>query len=623
MPMHNDEYEIRQMPLSVKFVRQQVEAFLQRNGLRLESMDYYAAVFAHGGEEMLAGGGLNGNVIKCIAVKQGLRDAKLSLTIISHLISTAASYGIHHLKIFTKPENQKMFESLGFQTIAKSEHAILQENDNSLASYKRQLASLKKNVPTGIIIMNANPFTKGHRYLIEQAAQQVEHLIVMVVEEDVSRFSYAERKAMVEMGCRDLPNITVCSTGSYAVSSATFPTYFLKEISMATDTQIMLDLHLFATHIAPTLNVQVRFVGSEPTDTLTQRYNELMKEYLPTQGIEVKEVSRLHQDNVHVSASVLRECLKAHSLQKASALAYPTSIPYLIADLACQSLQEELDLTPKPGLVDQHDNGAHTDMDYELMKKSIRALRPYFDELALLGWNVDKPYVYDVQTIGLRAENDMFTTTKGVNTHKGALFSLGLAVVGGAYLMRRKGKVEAHELQQFMMEMARQFPDSKGTHGSEVTEKYHIDGVLAIARKGYPDLFDKWLPFLKNEELRIKNEELANSVGSQSNESSSLVLHATLLYIMSMLDDTNVYYRRGEKGARMVKEEAGRWLNQACGIKDGESFSAKSSQQTNSPFSILHSSLEKMNKRFIAENISPGGSADMLALTLLVNSLVE
>lgn len=616
MPMHNDEYEIRQMPLSVKFVRQQVEAFLQRNGLRLESMDYYAAVFAHGGEEMLAGGGLNGNVIKCIAVKQGLRDAKLSLTIISHLISTAASYGIHHLKIFTKPENQKMFESLGFQTIAKSEHAILQENDNSLASYKRQLASLKKDVPTGIIIMNANPFTKGHRYLIEQAAQQVEHLIVMVVEEDVSRFSYAERKAMVEMGCRDLPNVTVCSTGSYAVSSATFPTYFLKEISMATDTQIMLDLHLFATHIAPTLNVQVRFVGSEPTDVLTQRYNELMKEYLPTQGIEVKEVSRLHQDNVHVSASALRECLKAHSLQKASALAYPTSIPYLIADLACQSLQEELDLTPKPGLVDQHDNGAHTDMDYELMKKSIRALRPYFDELALLGWNVDKPYVYDVQTIGLRAENDMFATTKGVNTHKGALFSLGLAVVGGAYLMRRKGKVEANELQQFMMEIARQFPDSKGTHGSEVTEKYHIDGVLAIARKGYPDLFDKWLPFLINEELRMKNEELANSVGSQSNESSSFTLHATLLYIMSMLDDTNVYYRRGEEGARMVKEEAGRLLNQACGMKNKESFSANYSQQTNSP-------LEKMNKRFIAENISPGGSADMLALTLLVNSLIE
>ena len=384
------------------------------------------------------------------------------------------------------------------------------------------------------------------------------------------------------MGCRDLPNVTICSTGSYAVSSLTFPTYFLKEISKATDTQIMLDLHLFVTHIAPTLNIQVRFVGSEPTDALTQRYNELMEEYLPTQGIEVKEVFRLHQDNVHVCASTLRECLKTHSLQKASALAYPTTIPYLIADLACQSLQEELDLTPKPGLVDQHDNGAHTDMDYELMKKSIRTLRPYFDELALLGWSVDKAYVYDVQTIGLRAENDMFTTTKGVNTHKGALFSLGLAVVGGAYLMRRKGKIEANELQQFMMDIARQFPDSKGTHGCEVVEKYHIDGVLAIARKGYPDLFNKWLPFL------------------QSRNHDSQALYDTLLYIMSMLDDTNVYYRKGESGALQVKKEATHLLG---------NFSIKE--------------LEALNKRFIAENISPGGSADMLALTLLVNSLVE
>ncbi|MBR5061435.1 MAG: [Prevotella sp.] len=598
--MHNDVYEIRQMPLSVKFVRQQVETFLALNGLRLGPMDYYAAVFEHGGEDILAGGGLSGNVIKCIAVKQGLRDAKLSLTIISHLISTASSYGIHQLKIFTKPENEKMFESLGFQTIAKSEHAILQENDNSLLLFKKRLASLRQDFPSGIIILNANPFTKGHRYLIEQASKKVNHLIVMVVEEDLSRFSYAERRAMVEAGCQDLPRVTVCSTDSYAVSAATFPTYFLKELDKATDTQIMLDLDLFVRHIAPTLNIQTRFIGSEPSDPLTQRYNELMKEYLPTQGIAVEEVPRLHQDHVHVSASSLRGYLKAHSLQQASALAFPTTIPYLIADLACQALQEELDLTPKPGLVDQHDNGAHRDMDYQLMQKSIHALRPYFDELALLGWKKDKPYVYDVQTIGLRAENTMFTTTKGVNTHKGALFSLGLAIVAGAYLMRQKGKVEAVELQQTMMEIARQFPETSGTHGSEVAEKYHIDGVLAIARKGYPDLFEKWLPFLQNEEGKMKDEESTNAIDSQSNKPSIFHLQSVLLYIMSMLDDTNVYYRKGEKGAWQVKREAARILDN---FSMGE--------------------LEAMNKRFIAANISPGGSADMLALTRLVQSLIE
>lgn len=586
--MRNDEYEIRQLPLSVRFVRQQVETFLQHNGLRLDSMDYYAAVFEHGSDEILAGGGLCGNVMKCIAVKQGLRDAKLSLTIISHLISTAFSFGIHHLKIYTKPENKTMFESLGFQTIAQAEHAILQENDHSLVDYKKKLRKMSENCGSenGIIIMNANPFTKGHRYLIEQAACKVNHLFVMVVQEDVSRFSYAERRAMVEVGCEDLLNVTVCGTDSYAISSATFPTYFLKEIDKATDTQIMLDLDLFVRHIAPSLNVQTRFVGTEPTDALTQRYNELMKGYLPKHHVNVVEIPRLHEaSSFPISASSLRDGLNNHSLQRAAEVAYPATIPYLIADLACQSLQEELDLTPKPGLVDQHDNGAHHDMDYELMCKSIRTLRPYFVELALLGWKNEESYS-SIKSIGLRAENAMYKTTKGVNTHKGALFSLGITVVVAAREMRRKGKVEKADLQKGIMEIAKQFPVTNGTHGSEVSAKHHIDGALAHACKGYPDLFDKWLPFLQK---------------SQSiNSTFPNPLHSTFLYIMSMLDDTNVYYRKGERVAQQVKEEAARILK----INDVNN-------------------LNELNRRFISENISPGGCADMLSLTRLVQSLIS
>ena len=719
--MRNDEFEIRQLPLSVKFVRRQVESFLEQNGLRLEPMDYYAAVFEHGGEEILAGGGLSGNIIKCIAVKQGLRDAKLSLTMISHLISTATSYGIHHLKIYTKPENKRMFESLGFQTIAQSEHAILQENDHSLADYKKKLRKLVAHPSgyNGIIIMNANPFTKGHRYLIEQAARQVEQLFVMVVEEDVSRFPFVERKAMVEKGCADLPHVTVCTTGSYAVSSATFPTYFLKEINLATDTQIMLDLDLFASQIAPTLNIKVRFVGSEPSDNLTRRYNELMKNVLPARGIEVKELPRLQINHVAVSASSLRAHLQAHSLQRASALAYSSTIPYLIADLACQSLQEELDLTPKPGLVDQHDSGAHHDMDYEMMNKSIRALRPYFVELANLevgcstdelgrdcevgsltdefgsdcevgcltdelgsdcevGCSMDEvgrdqelqPFLHQprcqakhfnlppssigheiflppssighaIISIGLRAEKAMYEATKGVNTHKGALFSLGITIVVAAHEMRLKGKVSAEDLQKGIMEIARLFPDTKGTHGSEVSAKHHVEGALAHARRGYPDLFDKWLPFLINEELRMKNEESAEAIAPLPGDSKVSPLLPTLLYIMSMLDDTNVYYRKGEQVAQQVKEEAKliyeRCLNLECG-SDAEypqcsgrevgstshlSPSPSSIDEILPPSKFLLPTLKALNLRFISENISPGGSADMLSLTRLVQSLIS
>ena len=142
----------------------------------------------------------------------------------------------------------------------------------------------------------------------------------------------------------------------------------------------------------------------------------------------------------------------------------------------------------------------------------------------------------------------------------------------------RQGFILAEDLQESIKELACQFPPTKGTHGSEVSSKHHVEGALAHACKGYPDLFAKWLPFLRKE-------------GD---------LHSTLLYIMSTLDDTNVYYRKEEKGAQLVKKEAAHLL---------EGFSMKD--------------LEALNKRLIAENISPGGCADMLALTLLVYSFIE
>ena len=134
---------------------------------------------------------------------------------------------------------------------------------------------------SGIIIMNCNPFTLGHRYLIEQAAQQVDTLYILVVREDCSMFGYDERKAMIVRGVAHINNVVVCDGSEYSISATTFPTYFLKSLSDASDTQMTLDIDLYRRHIAPALGATVRFVGTEPDDPLTRRYNELMKSMLP------------------------------------------------------------------------------------------------------------------------------------------------------------------------------------------------------------------------------------------------------------------------------------------------------------------------------------------------------
>ena len=270
------------MPLSVTHCRRQIETFLAANNLRLEPVDYYACVFRLGNdEEILAGGGLHGDVIKCVAVGQEIRDEGFSARLISHLISESQQRGFHSVKVFTKPENQTIFESIGFHTIAQSPDAIMLEMGSALSDYCQYLRSLSQssnnNQICGVVEMNANPFTRGHLYLLEKAASQVDHLYVIVVREDISihsecHFSYPERKSMIETGTRHIKNITVVDGSSFQISSVTFPTYFLKQVDSATDTHIALDLDIFVRSIAPSLGVSVRFVGSEPAATMVSQF---------------------------------------------------------------------------------------------------------------------------------------------------------------------------------------------------------------------------------------------------------------------------------------------------------------------------------------------------------------
>ena len=237
-----DNFEICDMPLSLKSNRTRVERFLADSGLRLDGVDYYAAVTDDDGN-IIAGGGLQGNVIKCIAVGEAARDTGMSNRLISHLITMATQQGADSVKVYTKPDNSAIFQSMGFAIIAQSPKAILMENGvRGIGSYIDYLRRMRGDHPDGAaaIVMNANPFTLGHRYLIQQAAQEATTLYVIAVREDRSIFSYAERLAMIQAGCQDLDNVVVLEGSDYAISELTFPTYFLKQVTDATDTHITL-----------------------------------------------------------------------------------------------------------------------------------------------------------------------------------------------------------------------------------------------------------------------------------------------------------------------------------------------------------------------------------------------
>ena len=616
--------------------RRQIEMFLQTNGLRYDDVDYYAAIVDESSDEMIAGGGLKGSVIKCVAVADGHKGEAVANVIVSHLIAKANAEGCQCVKLYTKPDNRQLFESLSFRLIAESPNAILMETGvGGIEKYSEELRvkseelrvkseelgvkseelgvkneelkndeSVVSNArkPIGVIVMNANPFTLGHRFLVEQSSELVERLYVVVVREDCSMFSYNERKAMVSQGVRDIGNVVVVDGSDYAVSAATFPTYFLKQLSDATDTQIILDLDLYRRRIAPALGATIRFFGSEPTDPLTRRYNELMHQQLGEE--HVHEIQRKQQEGSAISASRVRKAMMKGCLWDAIQLVPPTTIPYIIGHLASMALQAELDTTPKPGLVDRNDNGAHRDMDHALMQRSIQALHPYFVRLAQLGFTDKQPCHDEIVNIGIEAEREMFKATGGVNTHKGALFSIGLAAVAlageafsritqaercGTMAYNDVNSKQIQSLSNSIASLARLFPDTNGTHGSKAKANNILKGALDNAREGYTQLFKAWLPFYID---RIA-------------EGDNYALHKTLLRIMCDLDDTNIVYRTSIETMQEVKTEARQMLDTSRNIVNFEA------------------ALQAMNTDYIHRNISPGGSADMLSLVVFLSCIVR
>lgn len=197
-------------------------------------------------------------------------------------------------------------------------------------TYIRSLKISEKDGICGAIVMNCNPYTNGHDYLIRTAVAMVDHLYIFVVEEDLSVFPFQERIDLVRKNVEKYDNIEVFPSGRFIVSMQTLPAYFSKSERQDEVLDSSNDVKLFGLEIAPRLHITVRFVGEEPIDAITRQYNESMKTILPLFGVQVVEIPRLEKEGKIVSASLVRKLIKNGDIEEVIPLVPEETYEYLL-----------------------------------------------------------------------------------------------------------------------------------------------------------------------------------------------------------------------------------------------------------------------------------------------------
>lgn len=303
---------------------------------------------------------------------------------------------------------------------------------------------------------------------------------------------------------------------------------------------------------------------------------------------------------------------KRHSLEQLRGVAFSGITEYLeqkqvnklsnkLATHAIKAILSEISLTPKPGLVDMVDSGIHKDMDYSTFLNSTSAISPFFIELAKKGfsYSVDNYSMIlpQVRTTGLLMEKEMFSSTGGVNTQKGIIFLMGLSVFISAYTIKKQGHLNSTYFKKVLMEACAELDqevdqNKPATHGSICVNKYGYKlggGARAEAQSGFPKVFNHGLPELQK----------YNTLDFNNATSTNIALKNTLVAIIAESNDSNVLYRSNPETLRELKKLASKYLSESSTEKK----------------ETIYNQLIKFCKE---NNISPGGSADLLAVTVFI-----
>lgn len=309
----------------------QMDALLEQEGIRRDrNLDYSCGVFDDG--ELIACGSSFHNTLRCLAVSSDHRGEGLMNQVVSHLMERQVNLGNSHVFLYTKVKNERIFKDLGFYEIARVDGSLvfLENRRDGFARYLRSLEKTRRDGKCAAVVMNANPFTLGHRYLIETAARENDFVHLFLLSEEAGPIPFAVRKKLVQAGVADLGNVIFHESGPYIISSATFPSYFLRDEDEAILAHARLDLAVFEK-TAAALNLSARYVGEEKSSHVTALYNRTMAELLPRMGLAFREIPRLQADGETVSASTVRQAIHDGRLEDYRQLLPQTTYDYFMS----------------------------------------------------------------------------------------------------------------------------------------------------------------------------------------------------------------------------------------------------------------------------------------------------
>lgn len=317
-------------PNDNKEIIAKIEKLLCEENLKNDFIEEYAIILSDE-DELIAVIGRYLNNLRCLVIKKEYRNYNLANILIDFMIKRIYKNHFKEIFVFTKPINFKIFQNLGFRIIYNNdEFGFLTNRFDLLNKYLKYLLNEKEDKEnSSVIVMNANPFTKGHEYLIKKACENSSFVYVIMVSEEASLFTYKERLDMIKLAIQKFSNVKILEGSNYLVSKNVFPSYFLPSKEEVVKQQIILDSFIFVNYIVPALNIKKRFVGEEPFSITTNLYNQIMTEVFKTKEIELIIIPRKKYQDKSISATQVRKLFIQGNFEEISQLVPTSSLNYL------------------------------------------------------------------------------------------------------------------------------------------------------------------------------------------------------------------------------------------------------------------------------------------------------